>query len=214
MTAPLKLKIALQGLPHKCERTLLVPQDCTMLQLHFMIQESFGWLNAHLFEFSDTKGRPNIRVGVPSEFDDEFDFIDMAPKKDLGKTKLKETFLYENQRKPFWYWYDFGDDWWNRISFLNTTLKDLKQFEGGPICFKTVGKCPSEDVGDPWGYADFLEIIKDKKHPNHKESARWCGLKKGEVYYENEVDLAKINNLLKKYYTSKAWKATLDDLFK
>lgn len=38
MKQPLKLKITPQDLPHKCERTILVPEDITMCHLHFIIQ--------------------------------------------------------------------------------------------------------------------------------------------------------------------------------
>ncbi|MEN1784811.1 MAG: plasmid pRiA4b ORF-3 family protein, partial [Bacteroidota bacterium] len=159
MTSPLKLKIAVQNLPHKCERTFLVPEDLNMLQLHFIIQDSFEWHNEHLFEFSDAKSRPGIRVGIPNEFDDEFDFLERTPKQKVDEVKLKEVFLIKNQGKPFLYWYDFGDDWWHRISFLKTSLKDMRSFEGIPLCIKAVGKCPPENIGGPWGYSEFLEAI-------------------------------------------------------
>ena len=35
--------------------------------------------------------------------------------------------------------------------------------------------CPPEDVGGIWGYEDFLKIIHDKKHPEHKEMLEWAG---------------------------------------
>lgn len=213
MKTPIKLKIELKDLPHKCTRTLLVPEDINMLQLHFIIQESFGWLNAHLFEFCDVKWRAAIRVGVPDDLDDDFNFIEMTPKQDVSKVKLKKTFAEENDRKAFWYWYDFGDDWWHQVRFLKVSQKDLKQFDEAPMCIKAEGKCPPEDVGGVWGYAAFLEAIKDKKHPEHKALVKWYGLKRNEVYDENKVDLEKINLYLKDYYNSKEWNASLDDLF-
>jgi hypothetical protein len=30
-------------------------------------------------------------------------------------------------------------------------------------------------VGGPWGYADFLEVIADPKHENHREMKQWVG---------------------------------------
>ena len=35
--------------------------------------------------------------------------------------------------------------------------------------------CPPEDVGGVWGYASFLEIIRDPKHPEHDDTLAWCG---------------------------------------
>lgn len=209
MTPPLKLKMALQDLPHKCERTLLVPDDINMRQLHFIIQQAFDWRNAHLFEFKDVKWKSTISVGMPDDV--EMEWIG-PPKQDPHKVKLKETFLNENNAKTFWYWYDFGDDWWHRISFLKGTLKDLEQFEGSPKCLKAIGKCPPEDVGGPWGYTDFLDAIRDIKHPEHHEYKEWCGMEEDDLYDENEVDIEKINTLLKTFYVSKKWKAKTYDL--
>lgn len=213
MNEPIKLKIALKDLPHKCTRTILVPENINMLQLHFIIQESFGWLNSHLFEFSDIKGRAEIRVGVIDDFDDDFDFIQMAPKQDVQKVLLKKTFLEENNAKAFWYWYDFGDDWWHRISFQKVTQKDLKLYQSVPLCVKAQGKCPPEDVGGPWGYEEFLEAIKDLKHPEHKETGEWFGLEKGEKYDEALVNLENINFLLNEFYHSEDWNSESHELF-
>lgn len=202
MIQPLKLKIELKDLPHKSFRTLLVPDDINLRQLHFIIQTAFGWLNAHLFEFSDAKGRPTISVGMPDDLDMEWIG---PPKRDAHKVKLKPTFLEENAAKAFWYNYDFGDDWWHRISFQKITQKDQNQFEGIPVCVKAEGKCPPEDVGGAWGYAEFLEIINDKNHPEYKETRTWCGLEKNEVFDETKVDLEGINVLLKEFYHSEHW---------
>jgi len=30
-------------------------------------------------------------------------------------------------------------------------------------------------VGGVWGYADFLEIMGDPKHPEHEEMMEWAG---------------------------------------
>jgi hypothetical protein len=35
--------------------------------------------------------------------------------------------------------------------------------------------CPPEDCGGAWGYADFLEAISDKKHPDHRDMKEWIG---------------------------------------
>jgi hypothetical protein len=38
-----------------------------------------------------------------------------------------------------------------------------------------VGRCPSEDVGGPSGYAEFLEIISDPAHESYAETQQWVG---------------------------------------
>lgn len=204
MTAPIKLKIALQELPHKCERTLLVPRNINMKQLHLIIQEAIGWGNAHLYEFRDAKRQAIICVGVPDDFDMDFDDVKTQ---NAQRVSLEKTFVIENEAKPFWYNYDFGDDWLHRISFLKTTQKDLNTFDGTPVCIKAVGKCPPEDVGGAWGYEGFLETIKDESHPEHKEMKEWYGIDDVEDYDETAVELKEINILLEQYFKSKEWKS-------
>ena len=34
---------------------------------------------------------------------------------------------------------------------------------------------PIEDVGGPWGYADFLDAIADPDHENHDDMTEWYG---------------------------------------
>lgn len=201
MNTLIKIKIALQDLPHKCERTLLIPENVTMLQIHFLIQESFGWENAHLFEFVDKKWKSTIRAGVPDDLDMDFGFAKIT---DASKANLKHIFVEQNNAKAFWYWYDFGDDWWHRISFLKLTKKDLNSYEGIPVCIKAQGKCPPEDVGGPWGYVNFLDIVRDKEHPEHNEIKEWYGYD-DEAFDVNEVDLKRINLSLQSYFKSKHW---------
>lgn len=90
MNSPLKLKIELKNLPHKCTRTVLVPENINMRQLHFIIQDAVDWHNAHLFEFTDAKVRQTISIGMPDDF--EMEWIG-PPKKDAHKVNLKNTFL-------------------------------------------------------------------------------------------------------------------------
>lgn len=213
MKTPLKLKIELKDMPHKVVRKVLVPEDITVYQLHLIIQDSMGWEYAHLYEFVDGQSRPKLCVGIRDDFDSEFNTFGQAEKQDAFKVLLKNTFLEKNNAKPFWYWYDFGDDWWHKISFLKTSKKDLNTFKGTPICLDAVGKCPPEDCGGGWGYADFLETIKDEDHPEHAEVKEWYGLEPEDDYDEMAVDLKKINFMLKELYKSKQWKAKKPGFF-
>ncbi len=206
MPTPLKLKIELKDVPHKIIRKVLVPQNITLYQLHLIIQDSMGWEHAHLFEFSDAKWKSTIRVGIPNDFEDDFGTFS-APLQDIFKTHLKKVFVDENDAKPFWYWYDFGDDWWHRISFLKPSKKDVENFTGTPLCVDAVGQCPPEDIGGVWGYREFLEAVKDKNHPEREELLEWYGIPEDEEYDETEIDLEMINYMLKQLYGSKQWKA-------
>jgi hypothetical protein len=44
-----------------------------------------------------------------------------------------------------------------------------------PRCVEGKRACPPEDVGGPWGYADFLAAIAEPKHPDHREMREWVG---------------------------------------
>ena len=205
---PIKIRVALKELPHKCERVLLVPEDITMRQLHFVIQEAMSWTNSHLFEFLPEKFKASLAVGIENDYD--YIFVKTT---DANKGRLKEAFLQDRVGRPFWYEYDFGDGWMHRITFLKVTSRDKEVFVGFPLCLKAVAKCPPEDCGGRWGYADFLEAIKDKKHPEYKENREWIGLEPGEEYDETEVSLENINKLLLDLAISKFWKSQLYSIY-
>jgi hypothetical protein len=44
-----------------------------------------------------------------------------------------------------------------------------------PRLIEAVGRCPPEDVGAPWGYAQFLEAISNPKHERYAELTEWIG---------------------------------------
>lgn len=35
--------------------------------------------------------------------------------------------------------------------------------------------CPPEDRGGPWGYAELLDILADRSHPESEERVMWVG---------------------------------------
>jgi Plasmid pRiA4b ORF-3-like protein len=44
-----------------------------------------------------------------------------------------------------------------------------------PCLIEVSGRCPPEDCGGPWGYAEMLEAIADPKHERHAELTEWIG---------------------------------------
>jgi hypothetical protein len=140
--------------------------DATLDNLHEHIQTAMGWTNSHLHQF-EIEGR---RYGVPELLDDDWgdsDFID--------STKIRLRKLLENKQKRFrfLYEYDFGDGWRHEIVY-----EGAEPVEAGakyPRCIAGARACPPEDSGGPWGYAGFLEAIRDPKHENHERLREWIG---------------------------------------
>jgi hypothetical protein len=57
-----------------------------------------------------------------------------------------------------------------------------------PRLIEAAGRCPPEDVGGPWGYAEFLEAISDPDHERYAECKEWIT----EDFDPNNVDAQRI----------------------
>ena len=42
-----------------------------------------------------------------------------------------------------------------------------------PRLTEASGRCPPEDVGGPWGYAELLAALRDPNHERHTEFKEW-----------------------------------------
>ena len=210
---PIKLKINLENMPLSIYRRVLVPQDVNMLQLHFIFQIAMGWQFSHLFQFSDSRERPTITATLPWEEDDSYIYGRPIEQYKADEADLKSLFLIRRVAKPFWYWYDFGDSWYHKISFQKPTKKDLLQFNGIPLCLEAFGACPPEDVGGPGGYDEFLHVVNNKKHEEYAEMREWAGIPLRGKYDKEFVDLESVNQQLADYRVSTDWNLTADEYF-
>ena len=118
-----------------------------------------GWTDSHLHEF-DIGGR---RYG---ESDPEWDFDDSI----LSEKRVRLLKALAG-RKAFDYLYDFGDGWEHKI----TIEKSSPNTNPMPyaICLGGENACPPEDVGGPYGYADYIEAISDENHPEYEAMIEW-----------------------------------------
>ena len=90
----------------------------------------------------------------------------------------------------FSYEYDFGDSWEHRIEVEKVLLP-----EPGvryPRCLAGKRACPPEDVGGIFGYEEFLQAIRDPKHPEHEAMREWVG----GVFDPEAFDLQGVNERL------------------
>jgi Plasmid pRiA4b ORF-3-like protein len=155
-----QIKVTLKGSRPPIWRRMQVINDTTLAQLHRLLQCVMGWEDAHLYQFVVS----GIRYGDPRLLG-ELDAEDArtVPLATLGLCE-KRKFLYE---------YDFGDSWEHEL----LVEKILPRDEGKryPVCLTGKRTCPPEDCGGIWGYASFLEAIRDPEHPEHDEMLEWVG---------------------------------------
>lgn len=173
-----QIKVTLKGIKPPIWRRLLVP-DCTLDDLHEVIQIAMGWETCHLYAF-----RIGRREFTHPEMDDGE--LNMA---DATSINLSEVITGIKQK--IGYQYDFGDDWRHEI-----VVEKIGPAESGqkyPLCVKGSRACPPEDVGGPWGYAEYLEAMADPRHERHEEFKEWRGEFDAEAF-----DLAAVNTALQK----------------
>ncbi len=159
-----QLKITLQGIRPPIWRRVLVPAGVELGELHEIIQHVFGWWGYHLhaFERWGESYQPPSRADFDGLEDYATDYTGLC----------LDQFLQVPQDR-LTYEYDFGDGWRHLIVLEKILPVDPQQ--SYPHCVKGKRNCPPEDVGGAWGYASFLEIIKDPKHPEHAETLEWAG---------------------------------------
>jgi hypothetical protein len=156
-----RLKITLDDVKPAVLRRVEVPFDIRLDRLHLILQAAIGWTNSHLYEIR-ARG---VRWSTPlPDQDSGGDFLDAR------KVRLSEV-LEDVGTKTLKYLYDFGDGWEHTIK-----IERLIDSEPGtlyPRLIEAKGRCPPEDIGGPWGYAEFLEAIADPKHERHRELKEW-----------------------------------------
>lgn len=156
----LQLKIELAHIKPLIWRRVVVPETITLAKLHGVIQMVMGWTDSHLHEF-EIAGE---RYGMPD------------PDWDLGEPIVSEKRARLGSAlggmKSFRYVYDFGDNWEHKIKVEKVLPSDACPV---PLYVGGANACPPEDVGGPWGYADFLEAMADPAHPDHQDRMEWWG---------------------------------------
>ena len=172
-----QIKITLRGSKPPVWRRVLVPADMTLARLHHVIQAAMGWGDYHLheFQFGET------HYGVPDP-DDSYEV------KSERRVKLNQ--VAPEPKAKLLYTYDFGDDWEHEVLVEKVLPREPGVWY--PVCTAGRRACPPEDCGGVWGYARFLEAIRDPDHPQHGELTEWIG-----GSFEPEAfDLAEVNHAL------------------
>jgi hypothetical protein len=185
-----RLKVTLAHVEPTVVRRIEVPLDITLSNLHLVIQVVMPWWNYHLYEFRARTHHwgllPDPGNGWPG-----------MPRVLSAATATLADLTATSGAKTFVYTYDFGDDWEHKVKIEKTG--DPAAGADYPRLVDASGRCPPEDVGGPWGYAEYLEAIADPKHERHVELVEW----RGAGFDPNVVDMASIRNDLAKL--AKRW---------
>jgi hypothetical protein len=154
-----QLKVTLKDINPPVWRRLLVP-DCSLAELHEVIQLAMGWENYHLYDF-EVGGE---RYTDPRGMDD----LDME-----DASRAMHGQLAPEAKAKLRYTYDFGDNW--RHEVLVEKILPPEEGKAYPVCIDGKRACPPEDVGGPWGYMEFAEALADPEHEQHEEFREWRG---------------------------------------
>ncbi|HKI17674.1 MAG TPA: plasmid pRiA4b ORF-3 family protein [Isosphaeraceae bacterium] len=158
-----QIKITLRDIQPPIWRRIQVP-DCTLGELHEIIQTAMGWEHSHMHQFiinNQYYGETALdEMDLDMDMEDENGIRLRQIVKGSGKARI----VYE---------YDFGDSWEHEILFEKTVKPEPKI--NYPRCVDGARACPPEDCGGSWGYADFLAAISNPKHESHRDMKEWIG---------------------------------------
>lgn len=156
-------------------RRLLVPDTCSLRELHGMIQVAMGWEGVHLYQFC-----------LRSQRYGSWEVSASSPDVTLAALKLRRgaRFTYE---------YDLNIPWRHEVRIEENRLA-TEPGKALPRCTGGDGACPPEDCGGPRGYlagldnasswdaledlhtmADILRevVLKDRPEILRDEDKRW-----------------------------------------
>lgn len=177
-------------------RRLQVPGDAKLDWLHAVLQIAIGWTNSHLHQF---------RTGENCYSDTRNNFAEFeGDSKTLEESKFTLQQIASREQDAFGYDYDFGDSWEHEITVEKILPPDAAASMTAR-CLDGARACPPEDCGGVWGYSDLLEILKNRKHPEHKSMKEWLG----RAFDPEAFDVEKTNLWLRKLKWPHATEARL-----
>lgn len=196
------IKITLEDSNPLIWRKVIVPSGITFKTFHNIIQFSIGWKDCYLYDFNIKEEK--LRITCDEETIDDYELyskmkltdkndpngyvrkmIEIRPK----HSKDVKIDSYLTKWNSIEYIYDFGDYWIHNIT-LEEVIEDY-QYDY-PTCIEAEGACPPEDVGGITGYADFLEIMKNKNHSQHIKLKKWADSQN----YKEAFDIQHTNMLM------------------
>lgn len=168
------LRITLRAIEPAIWRTVIVPAEMSLGELHEVLQIAFGWQDSHLHDFEVGE----IRFGMV-DVEDELFAVDehAAP---LGAVAREGS--------SFTYRYDFGDDWEHDV-VVESVIANGAQ---GIMCSGGARACPPEDSGGPPGYANVLRVLANPADDEFASMKEWVGRR----FDPERFDIAAVNKRL------------------
>jgi hypothetical protein len=128
-------------------RTIQIRGDQTLADLHDAIFDAFDREEEHMYEFQFGK-QPMDRQGPRYTFSGPFADFEEDEDAPGGVEETTLDALGLRVKQKFFYWFDFGDDWWHQITVK--AIKDEVPAGKFPRVTERVGESPPQ-------YPDFDE---------------------------------------------------------
>ena len=165
-------------------REVWLPAGYSFVKLHDVIQYSTNFMSGypnrgyHSFEFFF----PEERLRITDASSDDFDMFNSRFTYKNASRVIYDKYL--NQNNEFFYTYDFGDDW----KILIRVLDVKENYNYKYVFFKDGAEtAPPDDVGGMSGYYAFLEILKNKSHPEYHDLRAWASSLQYEKYSKTQI---------------------------
>ena len=174
-TPSYQLKVVLQDASPEVWRRIVVPGHWHLGLLHTVLQVAMGWTDSHLHDFH----ADGVRYGEPDS--------GLSEVRRETTARVREVLPAVGARML--YTYDFGDDWRHEI-----VVEGIGEPVQQASCVAGARACPPEDCGGSWGYAEMLEAVNDRAHPEHETFAEWLP----EDFDAAAFDMAGVNQVLRR----------------
>ena len=169
-----RLTITLLYVDPKVVRRLDVPVGMRLDDLHIFIQAAMGWHDCHLWGFH-TSRYGERRYWSPDEYGDEV------------RETIDDVLSSLRGKREFEYLYDYGDNWSHRVRVGKAQRARVDRTY--PYLVGGTGKCPLEDIGGVWGYAEFLNAFDDPDSEYREYYPEF--FENGEPYDPEDAELEK-----------------------
>ena len=161
-----------------------------IISVDHIIQVVMGWNNYHLYQFEVG----DLVIADKRLWDED----EMGPITDVKEVSVGDVFSELGTTAV--YEYDFGDGWMHHLELVDRSTHPTQEVL--PLVVSGENACPPEDCGGIHGYKELLEVLKNPKHPEHRETKVWVGSKFNPTNFSVDAcnkDLGKLNKYMTEY---------------